>query len=174
MEHQSKIRDLPPPHLIVSCVKFSLHQFCFFIDLNYQIKSVKEQQDEINAKLHADYVALEEQISDFDLEVRVSRQNFGNASVSALLTLESLRCDIILHNQSLKGHVVCCRNIPVLLTVWGTQKKFRGRFSVQSALILPWRSLWSRPSTPWETGTGAGCRVSKSNCKALTGRPENN
>lgn len=45
-------------------------QASFFIYLNCQIKSVKEQQDHIGAKLIADYMALEEQINHFDVEVR--------------------------------------------------------------------------------------------------------
>ncbi len=36
---------------------------------NYQISFVKDQQDEINAKLQAEYVALEEEINGLGLEV---------------------------------------------------------------------------------------------------------
>lgn len=39
------------------------------LSLNHQINFVKDQQDDINAKLHAEYLALEEEITGLGLEV---------------------------------------------------------------------------------------------------------
>lgn len=47
------------------------------------MKSAKEQQDDIGVKLNADYMALEEQINHFDMEVRFLSLNVGDASISA-------------------------------------------------------------------------------------------
>lgn len=40
--------------------------------LNYQVTFVKDQQDDIKAKLHAEFLALEEEISGLGMEVSLS------------------------------------------------------------------------------------------------------
>lgn len=42
------------------------------LSLNHQIQFVKGQQDDITAKLHAEYLALEEEMMGLGLEVRFS------------------------------------------------------------------------------------------------------
>lgn len=43
-----------------------------FLSLNHQIQYVKDQQDDITSKLHAEYLALEEEIMGLGLAVRLS------------------------------------------------------------------------------------------------------
>lgn len=78
-EHQSKIKlfffALTPETVFNCClhvVFFASRELPFFVYLNCQIKSAKEQQDDVGAKLTVDYLALEEQINHFDVEVRMS------------------------------------------------------------------------------------------------------
>lgn len=58
--------------------------FYFFmvLSLNHQINFVKDQQDGINAKLHAEYLALEEEITGLGLEVSVFLLIADSPSVS--------------------------------------------------------------------------------------------
>ena len=47
-------------------------KYMFLLFLNHQINFVKDQQDDITAKLHAEYLALEEEIIGLGLEVSFS------------------------------------------------------------------------------------------------------
>ena len=51
----------------------SLYVFkSFFLSLNHQINFVKDQQEDVTAKLHAEYLALEEEIIGLGLEASFS------------------------------------------------------------------------------------------------------
>lgn len=67
-------------------------------------------------------------------------------------------------------HIVLHRNISLVLQIiWWT---FQKRFWIQTALIQSWRTHWSKPFTPYQRDTRAGCRASKNNCKGQTGMSE--
>lgn len=151
-----------------------LRLFLLVSSLNHQINFVKDQQDDITAKLQAEYLTLEEEISALGLEVSFSLLSHQFSFMYSLSVTLRQTCHYVKDVLMLfkDGHVVLCRNILLLRICWWTQTAFQKKFWIQTAPTQSWRNPSSKPSTLCQRGTRADCIVFKSNCKKLMGRPE--
>ena len=85
--------------------------------LNRQINFVKDQQDDITAKLQAEYLTLEEEISALGLDVSFSLLSHQFSFMYSLsVTLRQTSKDVLMLFKD--GHVVLCRNILLLRIRW--------------------------------------------------------
>lgn len=97
---------------------------------NHQINFVKDQQEEINAKLKAEYMALEEEISGLGLEVSFSllvlkillllfanhefpKSKFIHEKDNYHVSLKQMSRHLIINHKDC--HISLCRNILIVL-----------------------------------------------------------